>query len=169
MMQTGPVLVISATEYAGGRLVQLLQGPDKMSGWAFILEDQNPSMAKRPQTWFCTFGDAQFCFSLVCGQRMLFSLLSRKFIGRIDRYFAKLDRITAYNMTRPAEVVTLERIIYLGHFVEKDPHFSKYHNSKSEVVNILSSGTVSVTLLRTGMIIGTVGNSDTLNCHQRAW
>jgi uncharacterized protein YbjT (DUF2867 family) len=71
------------------------------------------------------------------------------------RHFAAADSQGAENMIRAAEHAHLERIIYLGGLGEESADLSDHLRSRTQVGNILQSGSVPATLLRAAMIIGT--------------
>jgi uncharacterized protein YbjT (DUF2867 family) len=68
--------------------------------------------------------------------------------------FASTDRDAALNMVAAAEAGGLERIIYLGGLGDEDETLSAHLSSRTEVAEILRSGSVPVTVLRAAMIIG---------------
>jgi len=68
--------------------------------------------------------------------------------------FAHADRKGAEIMARVSATVGLERIIYLGGLGENSSNLSKHLRSRAEVAEILCKGTVPVTVLRAGMILG---------------
>jgi uncharacterized protein YbjT (DUF2867 family) len=71
-----------------------------------------------------------------------------------QRDFADADRRGARNMVAAAEANGLKRIIYLGGLGEASDNLSHHLRSRAEVSDILSSGSVPVTVLRAAMIIG---------------
>jgi uncharacterized protein YbjT (DUF2867 family) len=68
--------------------------------------------------------------------------------------FIEADRKAARNMARAASECGLVRIIYLGGLGEEGHDLSKHLSSRQEVAKILQSGTVPVTVLRAGAILG---------------
>jgi uncharacterized protein YbjT (DUF2867 family) len=68
--------------------------------------------------------------------------------------FAGADRRAAENMVTAASAAGLKRIIYLGGLGEETDDLSRHLKSRAEVSNILTSGSVPVTVLRAAMIIG---------------
>jgi uncharacterized protein YbjT (DUF2867 family) len=69
--------------------------------------------------------------------------------------FVEADRKAAQNMVAAASTANLDRIIYLGGLAEaKAGELSKHLKSRIEVADILQSGPVPTTDLRTPMILG---------------
>jgi uncharacterized protein YbjT (DUF2867 family) len=69
--------------------------------------------------------------------------------------FAEADRTSARNMAEAAAEAGLERIIYLsGLGSREDPSLSEHLRSRHEVEDLLRSGPVPTTVLRSAMILG---------------
>jgi uncharacterized protein YbjT (DUF2867 family) len=69
--------------------------------------------------------------------------------------FVEADRRAAQNMVAASKITGLERIIYLGGLAEaKEGNLSRHLKSRIEVADILQSGPVPTTDLRTPMILG---------------
>jgi uncharacterized protein YbjT (DUF2867 family) len=69
------------------------------------------------------------------------------------REFAALDRDAAANFARAAAAAGVRRIVYLGGLIPPNPR-SQHLKSRAETGEVLRAGTVPVTELRAGMIIG---------------
>lgn len=76
-----------------------------------------------------------------------------------DRRFAERDAAAATAFTRAAGAAGLERIIYLGGLGADDTELSEHLRSRREVEWLLAQGSVPVTTLRAGMVIGHGGTS----------
>lgn len=68
--------------------------------------------------------------------------------------FASTDRQAAHNMAEAAAAEKLDQIIYLSGLGDEKSQLSHHLQSRTEVGEILSQGTVPVTILRAAMIIG---------------
>ena len=69
------------------------------------------------------------------------------------RDFDRLDREAAANFARAAAGAGVRRIVYLGGLIPPDPR-SQHLRSRAETGDVLRAGTVPVTEIRAGMIIG---------------
>ena len=67
--------------------------------------------------------------------------------------FAAIDRRAAENFARAAEKAGVRRIVYLGGLIPPDPR-SQHLKSRAETGDVLRQGSVPVTEVRAGMIIG---------------
>ncbi len=74
-------------------------------------------------------------------------------------YFYDYDLILADNFQRAASKLKLKHILFLGGMVPENSDLSWHLRSRLEVENTLRSGTVPVTALRAGLIIGPRGSS----------
>jgi uncharacterized protein YbjT (DUF2867 family) len=155
-MGDGPVMVLGATGYVGGRLVpRLLKAGVKIRAVA-----RNPAkLACRPWAGHelaeVVRGDVSDLASLARAARgcqaayyLVHSMNSQ------TKDFARADRQAALNMTAAAEHAGLERIIYLGGLVPEGPGISHHLRSRAEVGRILQSGRTPTTWLRAAMILG---------------
>jgi len=150
------VLVAGATGYVGGRLVPRLldagyrvraiaRSPEKVRGrpWA-----SHPALE-------VVRGDLLDPASLKVAARGCFAAYYLVHSMNPDvRNFADADRRAATNMVLAAEEGGLERIIYLSGLGKEEESLSLHLRSRAEVGHILRAGTVSVTVLRAAMIIG---------------
>jgi len=67
--------------------------------------------------------------------------------------FARLDREAAANFAHAAAAAGVRRIVYLGGLIPPNPR-SEHLRSRAETGDVLRTGTVPVTEVRAGMIIG---------------
>jgi uncharacterized protein YbjT (DUF2867 family) len=76
-----------------------------------------------------------------------------------NRSFADHDREAAENFAQASERAGVKRIIYLGGLGEMGQSLSEHLKSRTEVGQILQSGTVPTTVLRAAIILGPGGAS----------
>lgn len=151
-----PILVTGATGYIGARLIpRLLQEgfrvralartPGKLHGrpWS---EHPNLEIVKGDVLDLASLNDA--CRGCGGAYYLVHSM------NPVSVDFVSTDRVAAGNMVRAAERCGLERIIYLGGLGEESDQLSEHLSSRTEVAEILKTGTVPVTVLRAAMIIG---------------
>jgi uncharacterized protein YbjT (DUF2867 family) len=155
-MKRAPILVAGATGYIGARLVpRLLQAGYRVRALA-----RTPAkIGSRPWTEHPNLeilkGDVLDRDSLVAACRgcsTVYYLVHS--MNHSSKDFASTDREAALNMVAAAEASGIKRIIYLGGLGEQSELLSKHLSSRTEVADILRSGTVPVTVLRAAMIIG---------------
>jgi len=156
-MNTDPILVTGATGYVGGRLVPaLLEAGYHVRAMARNLEKVGcRPWAGHPHVELVQ-GDVLNLDSLknaASGCRTAYYLV-HSMIAQKEK-FAEADRRAARNMVAAAASVGLQRIIYLGGLSNSsDATLSKHLQSRNEVAEILQSGSVPTTDLRTPMILG---------------
>jgi uncharacterized protein YbjT (DUF2867 family) len=156
-MMSKPVLVTGATGYVGGRLIPLLlESGYRVRAMARSL----PKLQSRPWSGHphieLVQGDVLAYDSLAkaasgCGAAfyLVHSMVTQ------NRHFAEADRKSALNMAVAAAQAGIERIIYLSGLGDnRSKALSKHLQSRHEVGEILQTGTVSCTILRAAMIIG---------------
>ena len=68
--------------------------------------------------------------------------------------FEELDRVAALNFAKEAELHNVKRIIYLGGIQPPDEEASIHLKSRAETGDCLRHGSVPVTQLRAGMVVG---------------
>ncbi len=68
--------------------------------------------------------------------------------------FEELDRRAAENVARAAAEAGVRQIVYLGGLGDDDPDLSPHLRSRQETARALASGSVPVTTLRSGVVIG---------------
>jgi len=156
-IKSDPILVAGATGYVGGRLIPALLDS------AYSVRAMGRSLEKIGCRPWAGHGRVE----LVKGDVLDLESLERAASGcRIAYYlvhsmiaqkgqFVEADRRAAQNMATAAAAAGMERIIYLGGLagaVKGD--LSKHLKSRIEVAEILQSGTVPTTDLRTPMILG---------------
>jgi uncharacterized protein YbjT (DUF2867 family) len=156
-MNTKPILVTGSTGYVGGRLIPALLDE------GYRVRAMGRTLAKlscRPWAHHdqveLVKGDVLDLDSLkkaASGCRAAYYLV-HSMIAQKEK-FVEADRSAARNMVQAAASAGLERIIYLGGLAEaKKTALSKHLQSRIEVAEILQSGPVPTTDLRTPMILG---------------
>lgn len=156
-MHSKPVLVTGATGYVGGRLIPaLLDAGYRVRAMGRTLE----KVACRPWAHHdrvaLVQGDVLDLESLKkatagcwAAYYLVHSMIAQK------KKFVEADRRAARHMVEAAAAAGLERMIYLGGLAEtKQGSLSKHLQSRIEVADILQSGAVPTTDLRTPMILG---------------
>ena len=156
-MHSKPVLVTGATGYVGGRLIPaLLDAGYRVRAMGRTLE----KVACRPWAHHdrveLVQGDVLDLESLKkatagcwAAYYLVHSMIAQK------KQFVEADRRAAHHMVEAAAAAGLERMIYLGGLAEtKQGSLSKHLQSRNEVADILQSGAVPTTDLRTPMILG---------------
>jgi uncharacterized protein YbjT (DUF2867 family) len=73
-------------------------------------------------------------------------------LGSAD--FEERDLVIARNVARAAERNGLDQIVYLGGLGDESPSLSDHLRSRRETAAALASGSVPVTTLRAGMVVG---------------
>jgi uncharacterized protein YbjT (DUF2867 family) len=68
--------------------------------------------------------------------------------------FEARDRLAAENVARAAEESGLRQIVYLGGLGDDDPDLSPHLRSRQETAKALAGGSVPVTTLRSGIVVG---------------
>jgi len=156
-----PILVAGATGYIGARLIpRLLQAGYRVRALARIpAKIGSRPWAGNPNLEILK-GDVLDRDSLIAacrGCRAAYYLVHS--MNHTSEDFASTDRDAALNMVAAAEAGGLERIIYLGGLGDEDETLSAHLSSRTEVAEILRSGSVPVTVLRAAMIIGSGSSS----------
>jgi uncharacterized protein YbjT (DUF2867 family) len=156
-MRLDPILVTGATGYVGGRLIPALLDA------GYRVRAMGRTMAKvacRPWAHHDQIelvqGDVLDLESLKkaaagcwAAYYLVHSMIAQK------KKFVETDRQAARHMVEAAAATGLERMIYLGGLAEaKQGSLSKHLQSRIEVADILQSGAVPTTDLRTPMILG---------------
>jgi uncharacterized protein YbjT (DUF2867 family) len=151
-----PILVAGATGYIGARLIpRLLQAGYRVRALARIPAKIGSRAWTGHPNLEILKGDVLDRESLTeaCrGCRAAYYLIHS--MNHASENFATTDREAALNMVTAAEAGGLERIIYLGGLGDEGDTLSAHLSSRTEVAEILRSGSVPVTVLRAAMIIG---------------
>ena len=79
--------------------------------------------------------------------------------GKGGGEFAQKDRQAAENFRQAAEASGMQRVVYLSGLGDRNAALSHHLSSRQEVGHILASGSLAVTELRAGVIIGSGGAS----------
>ncbi len=151
-----PVFLTGATGYIGARLVPrlleagysvrcLARTPAKLGDrpWA---RDPRVSIHQGDLT------DPRQIAEVMRGCGAAYYLVHSMQSAGID--YASQDRKLAQAFAEAAGLAGLERVVYLGGLGETGAGLSEHLSSRLEVADILSKGTVPVTVLRAAMIIG---------------
>jgi uncharacterized protein YbjT (DUF2867 family) len=148
---------MGATGYVGGRLVpRLLEAGCKVR----ILGRSAAKIGSRP--WACRPGveivegdvlDVESLRRAVSGCRAAFYLVH--FMNDPRVYPEATARQAALNLVAASEKSSLERIIYLGGLrAGVEQHAKGHAHSRGDVEELLGSGTIPLTVLRSAMILG---------------
>ncbi|HEV2088958.1 MAG TPA: DUF2867 domain-containing protein, partial [Cryptosporangiaceae bacterium] len=152
-LPSGPVLVLGASGYVGGRLVpRLLE-----AGYAVrCLARSAAKLAGSP--WA---GDVEIVQGdLLSGEGVEAAFAGADTVVHLvhsmgkAQHFADADRRIAGRVARAAEAAGVRRIIYLGGLGEIDGSTSPHLRSRAEVGQILLDSAVPATVLRAAVIIG---------------
>lgn len=145
------VLVFGASGYIGTNLVERLmqlplrvrasaRNPDVLQGRGWHGVELVQADALKPETLTPALDDVDVAYYLVHSMAA-------------GRGFARLDREAADNFSRAAAEAGVRRIVYLGGLAPSQP-VSEHLRSRRETGERLRTGTVPVTEIRAGMIVG---------------
>jgi uncharacterized protein YbjT (DUF2867 family) len=157
---TGPVLVLGATGYVGGRLVPVLLD----RGWKVRVAGRSDrkiqarSWGKHPNLEIVVADalDTAALAEAMRGCRAVFYLIHSVRPGESD--FATLDRRIAYSTVHAARAAGVEWILYFTG-LGNPAHLSNQLRSRYEVGEILALGGAKVTQLRAPLVLGSGGAS----------
>ena len=150
-MERKPELVFGASGYIGTNLVEFLRQEGRSvratarnieviegRGWDGV--DLRQADALKPETLGAALEGVGTAYYLVHSMGA-------------GRHFPELDADAAHNFTSAAAEQGIQRIVYLGGLTPSDPQ-STHLKSRAQTGDVLRAGTVPVTELRAGMIIG---------------
>lgn len=156
-MTSKPILVTGATGYVGGRLIPaLLKAGYRVRAMARNLEKLSCRAWAHHDRIELVKGDVLDLESLTAAVSKCQTVyyLVHSMIAQKEKY-VEADRRGAKNMVTAGDVAGLERIIYLGGLAEATQgSLSKHLKSRIEVADILQSGSIPTTVLRTPVILG---------------
>ena len=149
----GRILVTGATGYIGGRLVPVL----RQRGYQVTVMVRKHSKEERERFPGCDIvaADAvnyEEMYWALKGIHTAFYMLHSLHLGQ--KHFEEVDQKVAENFRKAAEENGVKRIIYLTGLGSEDSKLSAHLESRMKVAYELEKGSVPVTLLRAGMIIG---------------
>lgn len=156
MITDRPVLVTGATGYVGGRLVPRLLD----AGYRVRCIARHPRKllarpwASDPRAEIVSgdAGDARTLARAMTDCQAAYYLIHSMMAAGAD--YRDQDRRLAATFAEVAEQCGVDRIIYLGGLGETGEELSEHLTSRREVEEALASGSVSVTVLRAAMIVG---------------
>ena len=156
-MPNRPILVTGATGYVGGRLIPaLLDAGYRVRAMGRSLDKLGCRPWSHHERVELVQGDVLDLASLKKAAEGCWSAyyLVHSMIAQKEK-FVEADRRAAQNMVETSKTTGLEKIIYLGGLAEaKHKALSRHLESRLEVAEILRSGPVPTTDLRTPMILG---------------
>ena len=156
-MREEPILVTGATGYVGGRLIPaLLDAGYRVRAMGRSVDKLGCRPWSHHERMELVRGDVLDLASLkkaAAGCCAAYYLV-HSMIAQKEKY-VEADRRAAQNMVTASTAAGFERIIYLGGLAEaKQGALSRHLTSRLEVAEILQSGSIPTTDLRTPMIIG---------------
>jgi len=154
--QGGPVLVLGATGYVGGRLVPRLLnlGYRVRAGARSIAKLSCRPYSQHPRLELAAVDvlDESSLEQALSGCQAAFYLVHS--MQAKGGGFRNLDQDAARNMVRAAQKTALKRIIYLGGLGDDADDLSEHLRSRYEVGRILQQGQVPTTFLRAAILLG---------------
>ncbi|MFW6055663.1 MAG: SDR family oxidoreductase [Thermodesulfobacteriota bacterium] len=154
--QGGPILVLGATGYVGGRLVPRLldQGYAVRAGARSIAKLSCRPFSQHPRLELAAVDvlDESSLEQALSGCQAAFYLVHS--MQAKGGGFRNLDQDAARNMVRAAQKTALKRIIYLGGLGDDADDLSEHLRSRYEVGRILQQGQVPATFLRAAILLG---------------
>jgi uncharacterized protein YbjT (DUF2867 family) len=152
----GPIAILGATGYVGGRLVPsllragysvrcLVRSPEKLDGREWT-PDSKVEIRR------VDLADAKSLSRELGGCSAAYYLVHSMLAAGAE--YAKKDLNLAHSFADASKQAGIERIIYLGGLGETGQHLSEHLRSRREVEKVLGSTGIPVTVLRAAMIIG---------------
>lgn len=147
------ILVTGANGYIGGRLIpELIARGYRVR---IMVRKKSPEYQERWPEVEISIADARNLTDLkiaLGGVHTAYFLIHSLSLGN-DK-FESVDLQIATNFREAAAYQKLKRIIYLGGLGDNNTSLSAHLDNRIKVAEVLSKGTVPVTVLRAGMIIG---------------
>ena len=151
------ILVTGSTGFIGSRLVK------KLTNYGYTITAL--SRRKIPNTEHVRYVQADVLnedelAKALQGIEVAYYLLhSMEGDKKLWKDFAQREKIQAQNFLKAATSAGIKRIIYLGGLINESLELSQHMQSRKDVGDILSSGSIPVTQLRASIIIGAGGGS----------
>ncbi len=143
------VLVVGATGFVGGRLVEALQA----AGHQVVAFSRSASASQFPDGVEIFQGDLEdptslegLCDGIDVAYYLIHSLTAEN--------FAELDRTYARRFRERASAAGVDRVIYLSGISGDERNLSPHLASRREVESVLETGEFDLTVLRAAIIIG---------------
>lgn len=152
----GPIAVLGATGYVGGRLVPRLlelgyqvragaRNPEKLSSRPFAT---HPGFEVRQMDVLEPDSLQRLLQNCQAAYYLVHSMASK------GKDYSNADEQAAFNMVEAAEHAGLKRIIYLGGLGDDNSGLSEHLSSRLRVGRILQQGKVPTTFFRAAIILG---------------
>lgn len=149
----GKILVTGATGYIGGRLVpELIQRGYEVTVMVRVESDAIRQRWPEAEVVVADARNLESLLSALEGIDVAYYLIHSLSLGQ--RKFESVDLDVAINFRTAAENKNVKRIIYLSGLGDINSKLSSHLHSRIMVAEKLSQGSIPVTVLRAGMIIG---------------
>ena len=143
------VLVVGATGFVGGRLVDALLAADH-EVVAFSRSASRASFPEGVETFEGDLGDPSSLSGLCEGVDAAYYLIH----SLTAENFAELDRTYARRFRERASAAGVDRVVYLSGISGDERDLSPHLASRREVESVLEAGEFDLTVLRAAIIIG---------------